>query len=208
MDVIPGLLGEKECSFFNPTDFDALRGVLNDALAKDIKEYLSNPMANPAVVNNLNLYLGETLESLTFHFVLQEMGIADLLQTVMPQHLATSGVDLDEVLEKLTFLEQNESKLLTTIPARTKVDWDRFLAAMTNVQFRMSQAGEKTTYPNWVQVLKANSFAFYVPREKPVETGNKVFATRKRQWITTLRGAQYIKRCEQENIPYHARRRF
>lgn len=208
MDVIMGLIGEKECSYFTPTDYNKLRGVLNAELSRDIKEYLSNPGANPSVVEAINLYLGDALEILTFHFTLQEKGIPELLQTVMPQHLTTSGVDLDEVLEKLTFLEQNESKLLTAIPARTKEDWESFLSAMRGVESRIVAAGDKPTYANWGKRLQSNSFAFYTPREKPVDTGNRLFAIRKRQWVTTLRGAQYIKRCEQEGIPYHERRSF
>ena len=208
IDVIPGLLGELECQFFSPTDYEALRSVLNDALANDLREYLENPMSNPAVVSDIKLYLGETIESFTFHFVLREKGLHHLLQTVMPQHLTSSGVDLDDLLEKLTFLEANESKLLTVIPPRTKDDWNRFKLAMTGVASRIHQAGKTTTYKDWLSLLEANRFAFYVSREPAVDTGNKLFSTRKRQWLTTLRGAQYIKRCDQDKIPYHERRRF
>ena len=45
MDVFPSLIGETEFSFYTPGDFLALRGVLNDVLAKDIQNYMNNPMA-------------------------------------------------------------------------------------------------------------------------------------------------------------------
>lgn len=208
MDVLPGLLGDKEFSYFTPTDYMALKGVLNDTLASHIKDYTNSPMANPSVVSSIQQFLGPTIESLTFHEVLIERGIPELIQSTMPQHLATSGIDLDELLDKLTFLEENEDKLLTTIPARSKEDWKTFLSAMSKVESRMRSSGDKPTYTEWIKRIEANSRVFYAPREKERETGNRVFSTRKRQWMTTLRGAQYIKRCEEENIPYHERRKF
>lgn len=208
MDIFPGLLGDKELTFFSPEDYNALKGVLNDVLAKDIKTYCSSAEANADVISDINKYLGSTLESLTLHFTLQEKGLPQLIQGILPEHLLSSGVDLNELVEKLEFLEANESKLLTAIPARNKDDYKNFISSLTRVSERMKKAGTKPTYDDMVKRIEANSFIFYTPREKASETGNRLFAMRKRQWMTTLRGAQYFQRCEAEHIPYHERRKF
>lgn len=208
MDVFPGLLGDKELSYFTPEDYNALKGVLNDVLAKDIKTYCGREGANPTVVEDIEKYLGPTLESLTLHFTLQDKEIPQLISSVLPQHLLTSGVDLDDLVEKLEFLEANESKLLTAIPARSKDDYSNFKNAISRVIDRIKKAGDSPSDPDILKRIEANSFIFYTPREKASDTGNRLFATRKRQWITTLRGAQYYKRCEAEGIPYNERRKF
>lgn len=208
MDVFPELLSDKECSYFKPTDYIALKDILNDVLAQDIKDYMNNPAANPAVVADMQKYLAPTIESLTLHFVLEERGITDLVRSLVPENLLQSQQDLDDVISKLKFLEDNESKLLTAIPARTKTAWNNFHSAMVDVNAAIISSGDEPTYSDWISRIEANSFVFYTPREQATDTGNKLFSLRKRHWSTVLRGAQYIQRCNAEGIAYHERRRF
>lgn len=208
MDVFPSLIGEKEFSYFSPADYMSLRGVLNDALAKDIRDYMSNPLANPAVVENINKHLGSVIDSLTMHFVLSENGTLDLVRGLVPETLPSSNADLDKLIEQLSFLEQNESKLMSTIPGRKRADYDRFLSSIEDVLIRMAQVKDEPTYPDILERIEANSFVFYTPNEKAHSTGSQAISLRKRQWMTVLRGAQFMKRCNEENIPYPERRKF
>lgn len=209
MDVFPGLIGEKEFSYFTPGDYLALRGVLNDVLAKDLSDYMSNPAANQAVVMEMQKNIGSAIESLTMHFTMSENGTFDLVRSLVPETLPTSNeVDVDELIAKLTFLEQNAPKLMTSIPGRKRIDYDTFLGMLHRVCHRMEEAGEDTTYPDIVGRVEANSFVFYSPNEKPHQTGSQIISLRKRQWQTTLRGAQYMKRCNEEGINYLERRKF
>ena len=208
MDVFPGLIGEKEFSFFTPGDYLALRGVLNDVLAKDLRDYMSNPTANPAVVNEMKKNIGPAVESLTMHFTMTDNGTFDFVRSLVPETLPTSGADLDVLIAKLKFLEDNAPKLMTTIPGRKRVDYDAFLGMLHGVYMRMTQAGVDTTYPDWISLVEANSFVFYTPNEKAHSTGSQIVSLRKRQWTSVLRGAMFMKRCEEEGLSYPERRKF
>lgn len=208
MDVFPSLLGETEFSYFSPSDYLKLRGVLNDVLAKDIRDYMQNPAANPAVVEGIRKHLGPTIESLTMHFTMQENGTLDLVKSLVPETLPSSNVDLVKLIDQLKFLEDNADKLMTTIPGRKRADYDEFHGMITGVVARMQMDGVKPTYPDLVKRIEANSFVFYTPNEKSHNTGSQIISLRKRQWITVLRGAQFMLRCNEENISYPERRKF
>lgn len=208
MDVFPEVLGEKEFSYFPSTTYYHLSNVLNDSLAKQLKAYMANPDANQAVVSHIKENLGDTIESLTMHFTLQEKGIPELIQKLTPDTLLTSGIDLDEVIEKLTFLEDNYSKVLTSIPSRTKDQWLNFRRDVNEALGHIYGCGEQPTYPNIMERLDANSFMFYTPNEKPHGTKVSIINLKKRQWMLALKGARYAKRCDAEGIPYLDRRKF
>lgn len=208
MDVFPELIGEKELSYYTPSDYLALRGVLNDVLARDVVAYTKNPLANPGVVKAIEENLGSALESLTMHFTLMENGTFDLVKSLVPETLATASVDYDDLIERLTFLEENANKLLTVIPGRKRIDYDKFRASIAAVVERIRQAGDTPTYPDLLQRVDENSFVFYVPNEKDHSTFSGVINQRKRQWTTVLQGARYIKRCNEEKVSYPDRRRF
>lgn len=209
MDVFPELIGEKELTYFTPEDYYNLRGVLNDVLAKDICDYMASPEANPAVVESIQKYLGPTVESYTLHFVLQDKGIVDLIRSLVPEQIGNlGGRDLEPLIEKLTFLEENEDKIMTSIPPRTKVDFDNFMATMNAVVSKMKSAGDTPTYPDVIARIKDNKSIFYIPNEKAHDTGVRIVSSKKRQWFTALRGARYIQRCEAENISLLDRRKF
>lgn len=208
MDVFPSLIGETEFSFYTPGDFLALRGVLNDVLAKDIQNYMNNPMARPEIVARIKENLGPTIESLTMHFTMAENGTFDLVRSLVPETLPSSGADLPKLIEQLTFLESNAPKLLTQIPGRKRADYDSFLSSLSGVLSRMKAENVTPTYPDLLERVEANSFVFYTPNEKSHNTGSSIISMRKRQWTTVLRGAQFMQRCNEENISYPERRKF
>lgn len=208
MDIFPELLGENEFSCFNETDYVALNDVLNDVLAKCIKNYMSNPNANKAIVDAMQTHLGPTIESMTMHFVLEEKGILDLVRSLVPENLPSMDIDLDNLIEQLSFLESNSTKLMTSIPKRSRESWETFHERMKSLRARMLTAGVTPTYSDFIDRIEANKFVFYVPNAKAYSTGSQIVNMKRRQWIISLRGAEYMKYCSERNIPYVERRKF
>lgn len=208
MDIFPELLGENEFRCFTSEDYNALKDVLNDVLAKCIKDYIDNPSADKELVSVMQEHLGPTIECMTMHLVLNEKGITELVRGLVPENLPSMNIDLDNLIEQLSFLESNSAKLMTSIPKRTRDSWDTFFNRMKALQSRMSMQGIKPTYQDFVDRIKANQFVFYVPNAKSYSTGSQTINMKRRQWIISLRGAEYMKYCNEKNIPYHERRMF
>ena len=208
MDIFPALLGEAEFACFTSEDYSALKDVLNDVLAKCIRDYINNPSANADIVKTMQDNLGPTIESMTMHYVLEEKGIINLVKGLVPENLPSMNIDLDELIEQLSFLESNSTKLMTSIPKRTRDSWDTFFNRMKLLQISMSKQGVEPTYEDFVDRIAANQFVFYVPNAKAYSTGSSVVNMKRRQWIISLRGAEYMKYCNEKNIPYVERRKF
>lgn len=208
MDIFPSLLSETEFSYFVDEDYDALKDVLNDVLAKFIREYMNNPNANPELVAKINEKLGSTIECMTMHFVLEEKGIIDLVKGLVPENLPSMNIDLDNLITQLSFLESNSAKLMTSIPKRSRESWDKFLARMKSLETRMRSQGVTPFYGDFIDRIQANQFVFYVPNAKAYGTGSQIINVKRRQWIISLRGAEYMKYCNERNIPYMERRKF
>ncbi len=208
MDVLDKLIGEKEILCFKENDFLALKGVLNDALSQSIKKYMENPQANQEAVAKLKKYLGNTIECYTMHFVLRDKGILDLVSNLTPAALVDSNTDLDYLIEQLSFLESNSSKLMTNIPTRTKSDWDFFILQMKMVDTYPELAAIGKTYPDWIQRIEANRMAFYIPNAKATSTRSGCVNSKHNQWTIALKGARYLKYCNENGIAQGARRVF
>lgn len=208
MDIIPQILTEREFSEFSWEDYRALQNVLDDTLSKYIKDYISNPEADATIVEAITTYLGPTIESLTFHYDLQERGILDLVSKLSPENLLTTNLDLNDIYAKLSYLEQNVDKLRTMIPGRTKESFNDFLEAIKGVVRRMADKGLQPTYPDVIKRIENNKFIFYVPNDKGHRTGSNVINSRRRQWTMCLRGIEFTKYCEEHNYNYFQRRAF
>lgn len=208
MDVLPELLEEKVFAEFTAADYETFARVINDSIAQDLKDYLKKPEADPFVVDNINNFLGSIIESFTLHFVIKERGILDLVQGLVPEQLAGSTVNLDDLIEKLSFVEQNSPKLMMKMPTRSHDDWDAFYSMIKNVCGRLAAKGVTLDRPDTVDIIQANKFVFYVPNAKAVSTGTGVISGKHNQWIISLRGAEYIRYCNENNIPYLKRRAF
>lgn len=208
MDIFPELLGENEFKCFTEKHFEALKDVLNDVLAKCIKDYIESPDADAEVVQAIEKYLGPTIESMTMHIVMKENGVLDLVRGLVPENLPTMDIDLDELIDKLKFLEDNSPKLMTSIPKRTRDSWDMFFCSMKDLDNVMKAAGIPRTYNDFVERIKENQFVFYIPNAKATSTGSQAVNLKRRQWIISLRGAEFMKYCNAKNIPFYERRLF
>lgn len=208
MDVLPNLIEESIFANFTSKDFEAVAGVMNDAIAKDLDNYTKNPDADPMVVDKIKMFLGNIIENFTMHFILQEKGTIELVQGLMPTNLASSGVDLDKLIEQLKYLEDNAGRLMSKMPARSKEDFDRFRDALSKTICRMNAAGTPPTRSDTLKRIDANRFVFFVPNAKPSYTGCGVIMSKRNNWMISLRGAEYLKYCQEHNISYNDRRAF
>ena len=208
MDILPNLLGEAEFRFFTEQDYLALSDILDDSLALWIKRYVENPDADAKVVEDIREHMWSLVESLTFHFKLQEMGMVELIRGLSPENIVQSGIDEESVIKKLKFLEDNIGKLRTVISPRTKTMYENFIASIKGVLSRMSLEGATPTYPDIIKRIESNKFVFYVPNDKGHNTGMNLINSRKKAWTMCLRGLEYKQYCDNAGINYIVRRLF
>lgn len=209
MDIFPQLMSEKEFSLFTASTYMALKDVLDDLLADDLRAYMTNPDADPMIVESIQRFLGPTIESLTFHIVLKERGILEKLQYLLPQSILTiPAEDVEPHIKDLLFLEENSSKLMSTIPKRSKEAWDNFYAEMTKVVDIAESSGTQLSYPDLLANLQTNKFIFYQSNSKGHSTNSYMVNSRRREWTMCLKGLQFKTYCDDKNIPIINRRVF
>lgn len=208
MDVFPELLGEKEFKYFTDKDYEALDGVLDDTLAEMLQTYLDNDSSDAVVKEGITTHLGSSIRKLTMHLVIQRMGIPELVGSIFPDQFLSSGLDLDEVISQLTFLEQNYNDILTAIPSRSKDAYLHFIDSIVNVVTRIETKGDRPTYPDIIKRVQANSFLFYTPNERPHATRVGVIYSKRKQWTLALNGAKFTKRCIADGVSALDRRRL
>lgn len=208
MDIFPQLIGEKEFRYFTSDDYGALHGVLDEVTAKYLLDYLNNPAGEATVKADIERYLRPSIDSLTFHIKLKEEGYVELVNSLNPESLALSDVDLDDLIKKLSFLEANVSKIKSTIPARTSQAYKNFFAAMTGVSNRMVMSGISLTYADMLDRISANKFLFYTTGEKDHATGVGILNSKRRQWMIALKGANWLKYCKARGITVAERSKF
>lgn len=208
MDIFPKLLGETEFKNFTEEDYVKLADVLDDVTSGYIVKYIRDPNADPVLVEEINKNLGDKLHLLTFHIELKNSGILELVNGLSPESLAMSQVDLDELIERLSFLEKNQDSIRSSIPGRTSAACARFESAISMVIHRILMNGGTPTYPDIPKRLAANRFLFYSPGEKEHYTGVGILNSKKRQWTLTLNGARWLKYCNDNNVPYEKRSAF
>ena len=208
MEIIPGLLGEAEFLLFSEADYANLKNVLNDVLAIYICDYTKNPNADPVIVENINKYMDKALESFTMHLILEQRGIIDLLRTLAPNGLLLPNVNLDDIIDKLSYLYDNKEKILYYLPRRDKEHWTDFKQSIKDVLERQRANGVKPTFPDIMKRIEANKFIFYNPNVKDIKTNAQIVLSRHTLWLEELRGAQYLRYCNDKGITVRDRRAF
>lgn len=208
MLIFPDLFGEAELLEFTEKDYAALEGVLDATLSKHLLRYLQNSDANPTLVATIKDCLGKTIESYTFHYVLREKGILELIGSLSPENLLATNADYNDIKDKLTFLDKNLYKLRIEIPARTKTAYEDFIDSMRAVLLRMDDKGIEPSFPNVLERIEVNKFVFYVPNARNHPTGCNIVNSKKRQWIMCLRGLEFKEYCDSKGINYIDRRNF
>lgn len=208
MDIFPKLLSDKDFMYFTEGDYYALGKVLDEVTASYLLGYINHESADSKVKEDIQTYLGTTISSLTFHVKLKESGLVDLVRNLSPESLAVTDVDLDNLIDRLSFLEENVDKIRTIIPARNAKDYQEFYACMSGVVARMALEGNCPTYPDVLERIKANKFLFYTTGEKDHPTGVGIINSKRRQWTIALNGARWLKYCKENGVDTVARRKF
>ena len=208
MDVFPDLIGENEFAFFDENTYKALSGVMDDLIASYLKDYCANSNARPEIVKSIRDNLGETIDKMTFHLVLHDRGIPDLVTHISPESILDMNVDRDTIYNDLKFLEDNIDNLIPNIAGRSKTDWETFRDELVRAMTRMSSAGVSPTYPDILGRVDANKFIFYVPNAKGHSTRTGVINSKRRQWTMCLRGIEYDRYCTEHNLSVSQRRVF
>lgn len=216
MYVLPGILREEVVEYFDEDGFDAFRNVLDDILSSYVRQYMENPEANQSVVRLLQDKVGKTVKSLTLQKDCEERGILELVRGLTPASLS-AGIDLQDIIDKLSYLEDNFDYITTYIPVRTSSDYSAFYQAVKMAGRRYLQycenAGEDTgllsiAIQKELNCMSANSFIFASAHEKTRSTNLSVLVSRKRMWVMSLRGAEFQIECAKRNIPQSIRRNF
>ena len=208
MDVIPGLLGEAEFREFTDTDYAIFGDILDDKLAKYIRDYINNPEADPEIVKSIKNNMGDLVKSLTLHFELQDRGIIKMLESLSPETITLPECDLDSIEESLEFLTNNSNILRYDIAPRTKESYSQFISMIEKVITRMQMNGVATTYPNLLKRIDSNKFVFYIPNDKGHTTSCGIVASKSKQWQSCLSGIKYLKYCNEHGIGVLNRRNF
>ena len=209
MDVFPDLVGENEFLFFDDSTYEELEGVMDDLVASYLRDYCMSENANPDIVKSINDHLGEQIKGFTLHLDLKERGIVDLISRLSPETLLTLDQnELQDIKEKLSYLNDNIKYLMPSIPGRSKQAWQNFLDAYTKVITRQCAAGVKSTYLDPIKRLTANKFVFYVPNSKGHSTYTGIINSKRRQWAMCLHGILYNEYCTEHGLDMSVRRVF
>lgn len=208
MDVISGILGETEFSYFTKDDFGTFTKVMDDTVANMVIKYMNDQAADKAVVGLIQENIGEVLRIRTLHKQLHAQGIPQLLTTISPETILTAEIDLDDVYKKLKTLDETSADILSYMPARSKDDFLSFKAMVQSVLVRIQQDGNKPTYPEIIKRIEANSFLFYRPNDRGHNTGVGIIGYSTQRWKQCLRGIEYDMYCHDHNISPIARRAF
>lgn len=203
--VIPQLLSEEDFSYFDEDTYNALLPLLDDVLCKYLADYMKNPEANPDVVETIDHYYHGIIESYTLPAKLEEMGVFSLVATITPQAVVNLDIDRNDVIQKLSFLDKHCTKTISSVQPRTAADFHLFEKELAKVAMRKPYANAN---PNMLRMIQSNSFIFYMSHEKTRKTGMGLVNSRRRSWLVSLRGAEFLNYCENKNIPVNVRRMF
>ena len=208
IDVFPNLIGEDIFKYFDYNDYLNLSNVLDDICAKILRDYMANSEADPEIVDYLKSYCNDKIQALTLHLDLRERGITDMVANLSPDTILHSTVPLEKIIDDLTYIMDNEGSITVTLPRRGNEEFQNWYKSLTKAQTLAKANGEHLMHPDMLQKISKNKYIFYTPNNVTIPTGAKIFRTRKRQWFTCLRGAQYIQKCNELGLSTLDRRLF
>lgn len=206
MDVIPGVLGEKEFTFMDDETLKSLGPLVDDKMATILKRYMADPQADQGVVQRILNCIGDDIDKHSFHLQVADSGVINNIRTLTITTLAYSQLDLDEFEQQLQFLEDNKNKMHAYIEPRSKKDFEVFLKNITNLNKAM--CGLPRDYTNLPERVLANKDFFYSPREKSRPTRLGMIINKSKDCSMALSGIKFIKYCNKKEVPDWMRREF
>ena len=206
MDVIPGILGEKEFAFMDDETLKSLGPLVDDKMATILKKYLSDPQADKSIVQRIVTLIGDDIEKHSFHLQVINSGVINNIRTLAITALACSQINLDEFEEQLQFLEDNKGKMRAYIEPRSKKDFEAFFKHIT--ELNKSMCGLPRDYTNLPERVMANRDFFYSTKEKRRQTRLGMVINKSTDCAMALSGIKFIKYCNQKEVPDWLRREF
>lgn len=207
MDVIPGILAEEEIVDMSAETLSALAKLFSASINSYILEYEKNQTANSEVKEKLSACIGESLDRNTFHIQVADAKVKELISQnnlrELPMLVYNNEVDLDTLIEQLTWLDENEGKLQATLPKRTKDDFNTAVKLVSEFQGDIT----KRHLHNLPALLVAHKSTLFCPPKKTEQsTGMRMLITGKNRWRMQLKAALYLKRCRDAGISYNIMR--
>lgn len=207
MDVIPGILAEEEVLDMPSDALAALAKLFSASINSYILEYEKNQLANPEVKEKLSTCIGESLDRNTFHIQVADSKVRELINQnnlrELPMLVYNSEVDLDMLIEQLTWLDNNEGKLQATLPKRTKDDFDVAVKLVSDFQ---ADSGKRHLHNLPALLVAHKSTLFCPPKKAEQSTGMRSLITGKNRWRMQLKAALYLKKCRDAGISYNIMR--
>lgn len=208
MDIIPGILTDKEFKYFKESTYAALAAVSADILSNALNAYIDSPEADSDVVESLQEYMGSLLERYRLNKRVLDEDTISYIDSLVPETMASQDVDYTQIVEKLQFLEDSYTNLVISVAPRNRRLFDNFLKEILDVLICMHNKGVSPAYPDIMDRIKGNQFLFYSPNEKTRVTKVSRVVSARRRWTLTLNGAKYLLYCQEHGIGLQERRRF
>lgn len=194
MEIVYDLITEDHLTHWNPDIFGTLCNLLDDTLALKFRRYFESTEANPEIQAMCRQYMGKTVESYTFHIVVQEMDLINLVREITPETiLLTSEEYRADVKEKLQFIKDNYDKLRANIPARKRTDWLEFSDMMAHMPYATVE---------YMKNLSVNKAIFFGSHEVDRALPTRYLIKAKDKWMMALNAIKWGEYCKQNQMPY------
>lgn len=200
-DILEGLLSENEVLDMPEETLEAYVRLFSQVLFKDLVDYMESSGANAEVVSKLKDVVGSVIARSTFHNKVKERGIKSTTYEnklkLLPQRIFSGELDVDVLIEDLTWLDDNSHNLASTLPLRTKEMYENGLELI-----RQYEANPFAAHDNNIseQMVLYKDLLFFPKQVKPVETGMRSLTLNKKKWKMQLRAAEYLKYCKENGV--------
>lgn len=181
MDPIKDVLDEAFFLQASPECLLAFSKLIDDGVATLLQRYLETVDVDHPVAQVINNYLGEAMRTATFHLVIKERKLHDLVAKLNLESVADMQVGRAEMRKQLEYLQDNFPYIRARIEPPTKEDFVHF---------------QKTAPNGYDRIIAANSLMFYQPRATARMTGVGNILRRWSECEIALKGLQYRDYCD------------
>jgi hypothetical protein len=185
MDILQGLISEREFMDMSDSTVEAFARLLDDKLSMRIFAYYNNEGADAEVKQRIDAKLMPTIERMLFNKAVEERGLVELVTRISLDELKYLNIDRAKAVRDLEWLSANKDKLKAYIEPRRKEDFEAFL--------------EDLSKPIRIKV-KQNIEMFYNRYERSRRTGVGSLITQSVTWEMALKGLKYLAYLESIGI--------
>lgn len=201
MDVVNAILSEEEVLDMPQETLSAFTAVFNSEMLRNVNDYMKRSDANPSVVNKLRECGSLALKGSVFSTQVTDKNIQQMVRKCdlrsLPDLAYNHEVDLNEVIDALTWLSENEMELQATIAPRTE---DKYKAALEEVT-KYQKNPEFNHQHNIPVIMKSYKTTLFCPKqEKARKTDTSRLATNRLYWKMQLVASKYLDYCTSKGI--------